>query len=212
VSVPTLPAPSDRHAALAGLVETTRELMLAAGTTDLQPDRIREAERLLAEATRILGERRRPRINRPAFGAGWADQSRDEPIHLAPYNPLCIPLAVIIEGSRASAVLTPEALHEGPPDHFHGGFSAAILDQVLGYLVFAQGTPAVTARLDLVYLKGIRLDEPIEVVGEITSVAGRKIHADGWITQYGERAIEARGLFMRPRLSAPAGQDEESRP
>jgi len=122
-------------------------------------------------------------------------------VPLAPFNPLAIPLAVVIDGRRASAVLTPDALHEGPPDHFHGGFSAAMLDHLLGYLVFAQGTPAVTARLDLVYRRGVTLDSPIEVRGEITAVDGRKIHAEGSIVQDGERAIEARGLFIRPRTT-----------
>jgi acyl-coenzyme A thioesterase PaaI-like protein len=198
-------APSEHLTVLSELVATTRDLMHATGTTAAQPEQIRQAQRLIADAAALLGEQPRTRLHRWPFAQRWAERARsgEEQIHLAPLNPLYIPLAVTIQGQRASAVMTPGALHEGPPDHFHGGFSAAILDHLLGHLVFAQGIPAVTAHLDLTYHKAVVLDEPIEIIGEVTAVDGRKVHADAWISQHGVRAVDARGLFIQGGPAVP---------
>jgi acyl-coenzyme A thioesterase PaaI-like protein len=101
-------------------------------------------------------------------------------------------------GARATANLTPDALHEGPPGLLHGGFSAALLDALLGTLIATQGLFAYTANLQLRYLRGTVLDEPVEIVGEVTRVVGRKVYAEGWISQYGRRTVEAQGVFVEP--------------
>jgi len=195
-----VPTPADRLDAVASLVATTRDLMLAAGTTDVEPAHIDEAEALLRRAAELLGARRRPRVHRLVVDQAWATRARagELPIHLAPLNPLGIPLTLKIDGTRATASMTPGPLHEGPPNLFHGGFSAAVLDHLLGVLISAQGIPAFTAHLELDYLAGIRLDEPVEFVGEVVSIEGRKVTARAWIEQDGTCAVEAHGLFIQP--------------
>jgi len=195
--------PPERLPALNDLIAATRELMLAAGTTDVEPDRIRQAESLIAEATRLLGEERRMRVHRPPVERAVAGERL---FHLAPLNPLGIPLVLSVTGRRGTATLVPGALHEGPPGLLHGGFSAAVLDHVLGVLIFAQGLPVFTATLELTFRKSIVLDEPMEIVGEVTRIEGRKAWAEAFISQHGLRTVEARGLFVRPATSTrPAG-------
>lgn len=43
------------------------------------------------------------------------------------------------EGETIVAPLTLDERHEGPPQHVHGGFSAALLDEMMGTAVSAGG-------------------------------------------------------------------------
>jgi acyl-coenzyme A thioesterase PaaI-like protein len=194
------PAPApERVEPLTRLVEATRELMWAAGTTDVDPAELREAEELLSQASAILSRKRRDRVHRMPVTRDWTDRAQQgEPVEMAWLNPLRIPLSMRVEGRRATACFLPEALHEGPPDCLHGGFGAALLDHVLGVLVSAQGLPAFTAALELSYLSPTVLDEPAEVGGEVVAVTGRKVRTRGWIRQGDRTTIEATGLFIQP--------------
>lgn len=201
---PYVSTPPERLPALSGLIATTRELMVAAATTDVGPDRIGQAEGLIADATRLLGAERREHVHRPPVDPRWAEPgvTGEHSVRLAPFNRLGIPLVLSITGRRGTATLTPGALHEGPPGLFHGGFSAAVLDHLLGVLIFAQGLPAFTASLELAYRKGTVLDEPVDIVGEVTRIEGRKAWAEAFISQRGARTVEARGLFVGPASPA----------
>ncbi|MET7896521.1 PaaI family thioesterase [Streptomyces mirabilis] len=200
MTAPPVPTPVERLPALAGLTAVTGDLMLAVGTTDVGPDRIRRAEQLIVEATELLAEERLPHAHRPPADARRPETpgASERCVQLAPLNPLGIPLVVSVTGQRGTATLVPTALHEGPPGLFHGGFSAAVIDHLLGILIFAQGMPAFTATLDLTYHAGTVLDEPIDIVGEVTRIEGRKAWAEATISQRGRRTVEALGLFVRP--------------
>ena len=115
-----------------------------------------------------------------------------------PYNPMSVPLVIRVDGARAVAEFTPEALLEGPPGFVHGGFAAHVLDALLGTLVQAQGRPGYTARLDLSFRRPTRLDRPVVVEGVMQQTEGRKMRAHGWISQDGQRTVEAHGLFVQP--------------
>ncbi|KDE11072.1 hypothetical protein N505_0122835 [Rhodococcus aetherivorans] len=95
------------------------------------------------------------------------------------------------------ARLIANALHEGPPDSVHGGFSAHLLDCMLGILMQARGSRSLTASLDLRYLRRTSLDEPLDLYSRIVEIEGRKTVAGGWIECRGECTVEARGVFVR---------------
>ncbi|MFD0452023.1 hotdog domain-containing protein [Rhodococcus aetherivorans] len=56
----------------------------------------------------------------------------------------------------------------------HGGFSAHLLDCMLGILMQARGSRSLTASLDLRYLRRTSLDEPLDLYSRIVEIEGRK--------------------------------------
>ncbi|MCF8785077.1 PaaI family thioesterase [Rhodococcus ruber] len=195
----TVDVPADLREATAELVAATRALMLAAATTTADADTVRAARVTIAELAETLGSRPRPRVLRPPFDG--PSRSRDtggrEPWALFTHNPMGIPLEIYFGADEARARLVANALHEGPPDSVHGGFSAHLLDCMLGTLMQARGSRSLTASLDLRYLRRTPLDEPLDLYSRIVETEGRKTVAEGWIECRGERTVEARGVFVR---------------
>ncbi|WP_235734534.1 PaaI family thioesterase [Nocardioides alcanivorans] len=194
----TAPA-AERIQPLTRLVESTRSLMSAAGTTDVDVATLQEATNLLDQVTEMLGRQRRDRVHRIPITPTWTERAqRGEPVRMASLNPMRIPISLHVDGRRATARFLPSALFEGPPDCLHGGFAAALIDHLLGMLVSAQGIPGLTASLELRFRRPTALDIECEVGGEVRDVSGRKFLADAWIRQSGEVTVEATGLFVRP--------------
>ncbi len=71
--------------------------------------------------------------------------------------------------------------HQGPPGHTHGGASAAILDEVMGLVVWAAGHQVVAANININYHKPLPLYKPLFAEARITEVGGRKIISVGEI-------------------------------
>lgn len=57
--------------------------------------------------------------------------------------------------------LTCPAEHEGGPGVAHGGWTAAVLDEVLGHLPLLLGSRSVTATLTAHYVKPVPLERPL---------------------------------------------------
>ncbi|ANH37044.1 Thioesterase superfamily protein [Nocardioides dokdonensis FR1436] len=188
----------DQVAAAAELTEATRRLMLAAATTDLDPDEVRAAGRAMDALTRTLSARSRPRALRAPFD-GPADARAggpDSPWRSFAYNPQAFPLEMHFDGRSARARTTANSLYEGPPGLVHGGFTAHLLDSLLGTLTQSLGLRAVTATLDLRYLAPTPLDVPLDLHARVVDTTGRRTRAEGWIEHDGVRTVEAHGLFI----------------
>ncbi len=186
----------ERRAATMELVEATRALMLAVATTDLPVDDVVAATKEIAGVADRLGAEARTRVLRTPFEVPARLREAGEPWRTYGVNPFGIPLEIHFDGDTARATLIGDALLEGPPDHLHGGFSAHLMDCLLGSLVQGTGEESVTGSLDLRYLSRTPLDVPLDLHAEITGRSGRKIHATGWIEHEGVRCVEATGLFI----------------
>lgn len=194
----------DLYAASKELVAATRELMLAAGTTEADVAGMRAATEELRALTARLGGHRRDRVRRTGFMGPQEARESGTPWQSFVHNPMAIPLQMHFEGDTARATFTPNALHEGPADSLHGGFSAHLMDSLLGTMMQARGVRALTATLDVRYLRRVPLDEELELFAEVTKVSGRKHLALGTISHDGQRCVEARGLFVEvPHGGAP---------
>ncbi|SEK73288.1 Thioesterase superfamily protein [Blastococcus sp. DSM 46786] len=187
----------ERQQASIGLVAAARELMLAAALTDLEAGDLLAAQELVGRATALLGGRTRPRVLRPSFAGPAEARDAGEPYPMSVHNPMGLPL-VIRFGSptECRGTVTANALCEGPPESLHGGWSAWLMDCMLGILVQGQGRPAVTGTLAVRYLHRTPLDAPLELGSRIVDRDGRKITVEGWIEHDGQRTVEARGLFV----------------
>jgi len=118
------------------------------------------------------------------------------------------------EGVAGSVRL--ERRHEGGPGVAHGGIVAAVLDDVLGYLLYRLGVPMVTARLEVDYRRPVPLELDFGAAARILSQEGRKVWAEAELELEGTVHAQARGLFVRVdpahwmRASAAARESIES--
>ena len=98
-------------------------------------------------------------------------------------------------------VLTSEFMlnnaQQGPPNLAHGGASAAILDEVMGLVVWTAGLKVAAVNLEINYRKPLPLHQPLTVEARITQKEERKIFSAGEIKlSDGTTAVSGRGIYV----------------
>jgi acyl-coenzyme A thioesterase PaaI-like protein len=101
------------------------------------------------------------------------------------------------EGESVVAPVTLNERYEGPPQHVHGGFSAAFLDELMGTAVWRAGYQVVAVNIQF----NLRLPVPlgVEILGRgwVERVEGRKVFTKGDILlPDGQVAVEGAGIFV----------------
>ncbi|MBI2333297.1 MAG: PaaI family thioesterase [Chloroflexi bacterium] len=95
-------------------------------------------------------------------------------------NPRSIGITMFVDDDRVlTSEFTLNKTHQGPPGHAHGGATAAILDEVMGLVVWAAGYKVVAVNIDINYYKMLPLEQPILAVARITEVGERKVISTG---------------------------------
>lgn len=196
------------------LVAAVRDLNLAAGTTLLEAARLDEVTVAVAELARVLGKESTDRVVRGSFLGPRERAMRGMPVRLHQLNPVLPSVEVAVghddgpaamaaalsegtpAGLTATAELTVDSLHEGPPDSVHGGTLSFLMDCMLGVLVQVTGIPSVTGTLGLRYLRRTPLDVPLMLRARIVCRDGRKIFTEGSVEHGEVRTAEATGLFV----------------
>ncbi len=130
-----------------------------------------------------------------------------EPRALAPHNPRCYvcgpenPCTTHATytrvGDRVHVALRLDERHEGAPGFVHGGALSAVMDDVLGAVLWVIARPAVTARLEVDYRRPAFIDQ--DYVGEAwcERIDGRKLHLRGELRNAeGEVVAEGAALFL----------------
>jgi uncharacterized protein (TIGR00369 family) len=88
--------------------------------------------------------------------------------------------------------------HQGPPGYAHGGVLAAALDEAMALLVHAEGTLAMTARLEVDLLAPAPVGTFVRVTATVEATDGRKLRVAAEASgDDGERVAMARGTFVR---------------
>jgi acyl-coenzyme A thioesterase PaaI-like protein len=118
-----------------------------------------------------------------------------------PNNPIAPPLTMHVVGTadgdqHIEGEVTFGPAYEGPPGHCHGGFIAAMFDELLG---FVQMAPGFTAYLKVDYRKPTPLNRELALRGWIERIDGRKRLIRGTCSLDGVLLAEAEGLFIAPR-------------
>ena len=118
-----------------------------------------------------------------------------------PNNPIAPPLVMeVVTGTDGEqhivGTITFGPAYEGPPGHCHGGWIAAVFDELLG---FVQLAPGYTAYLKVDYRAPTPLHRELSLRGWIDRVEGRKRWIRGSCTLDGVLLSEAEGLFIAPR-------------
>ncbi len=97
----------------------------------------------------------------------------DRPIS-GPANPAANELIVWRDGQVVRAVAHFGRLTEASPNRVHGGLSAAVFDDVMGYVMIIEATAAYTGELTVRYRAPMRLGEPIYFAAQV-SERGEKV-------------------------------------
>ena len=113
-------------------------------------------------------------------------------------NPEGLQIQFRLEGRRAIGRFRVRPLHQGYPGLAHGGIAAAALDEAMGWAMYAAGTWAVTARMEVKYRRPLPLEQEITVWGEVTRDRGRRLEAAAAIRDGdGQILAEAKAVFLR---------------
>ncbi len=131
---------------------------------------------------------------RPPDGRGLVTSS-DRPVS-GPANPAAVAVAMRREGDEAVAEVVFDRRFEGSPGRVHGGMTAAVMDDVMGYVNVIDGVAAYTLELKVRYVAGMPLDTPVEVRAHRTEPGERRstVVAEAR-TADGTLVAEAEGLF-----------------
>ncbi len=111
-------------------------------------------------------------------------------------NPLAPPMTLTMRDGKIVGTVRFGDLYEGPPGHVHGGFVAAILDEVLGAAQASTDQPGMTARLEVQYRAPTPLHHDLVATGWVERVEGRKIFAVGEVRDGDRVTATAQGLFV----------------
>lgn len=94
-------------------------------------------------------------------------------------NPLSPPVELRQSGDRVLGRVTFGSAYEGPPGCVHGGYVAAVFDELLGATQSMSGTQGMTAHLGIDYRRPTPLHRPLRLEGWLHEHDGRKIWAKG---------------------------------
>lgn len=111
-------------------------------------------------------------------------------------NPLSPPMVMEHAGDRVIGRVTFGSAYEGPPGCVHGGYIAAVFDELLGSAQSLSGTQGMTAHLGVDYRLPTPLGVELLLEGRLDRREGRKIYARGTIHAEGRLTAEAEGLFI----------------
>lgn len=111
-------------------------------------------------------------------------------------NPVAAPLKLWTDNGRAVGSVTFGRSFEGAPGVVHGGFVAAIFDEVLGFAQGFSGRPGMTGTLTITYRAPTPLLTELRIEGSFDGTEGRKIHTSGKLYAGDTLLAEARGLFI----------------
>lgn len=111
-------------------------------------------------------------------------------------NPMSPPLELDYGVDSIVGRVSFGAAYEGPPGCVHGGYVAAIFDELLGATQSLSGQQGMTAFLHVDYRSPTPLGAPLDLVGRLDSSDGRKIRCSGTLHAEGRLCAEAHGLFI----------------
>lgn len=190
-----------REAAAAAL----RRLGHAVVGHDCEPDLLlrvaREAERIAEEVERgtprsrpIESMKRRLWESPPPDGGPMSHFA--ECVVSGEANPMGIGIQPRRVGEEVIADFNLGAAFEGAPQRAHGGVVAAIFDDIMGYVLVLQRTPAYTGQMTVDYLAPVPIGVDLQVRGWLERRDGRKLWMRAEMTQDSEVIGAGSGVFI----------------
>jgi len=111
-------------------------------------------------------------------------------------NPLAPPMHMEIQSDRVVGTVVCGSAYEGPPGHVHGGYVAAMFDEMLGLAQSFSGKHGMTGRLTIHYRSPTPLNTELRMEGWLDRADGRKIICRGTLHAGDVLCAESEGLFI----------------
>jgi hypothetical protein len=193
-------------AALA-LAQQLREVNAALALHEVAPERLEQAAALAERLRELLAGPPRARWYdhdpvSPTASSGARSSYGDMSPVRGLRNPLAPPLRVE-RGTRGDGtpcmrgVAVCSRAYEGPPHGVHGGYVAALFDEILGSAIGLAPPPGVTASLEVRYREVTPLEQELRFEAWIDSDRGRRIVAHATCHAGETLTASAKGLFVR---------------
>jgi acyl-CoA thioesterase FadM len=201
-----------RRESITDLGSALRALVESAVATEVSLDDLNQAAALVRKATALLEQHHRTRDQLPTADDLLGGVRMYNPVSGAG-SPFAPPVRMAMVNGVAVGTCTLGLAFEGPPRYAHGGVSAMLLDQMLGYATVTAGYPGMTVNLVTRYRAPVPLQTDLRLRAELTEVSGRKMTVTGGIATAAApdtMLVEAVGTFvaLRPeqaqRLFGPA--------
>ncbi|MDJ0767155.1 MAG: PaaI family thioesterase [Ilumatobacter sp.] len=197
---------ADRRKAVAELGAALRDLTSQAIGSEVAVDVMRRvAEEARGLAAALTERQRRPDERSSVDDLGRGQRPFNPVVGLG--NPVAPPMRVEIVDGVAIGSCTLDWRYEGPFTFAHGGVSAMLLDQIMGYAAAAADHPGVTGRLEVRYRSTVPLGEPLRLEARLIDVLGVRAAVRGSIGLAADpdtALVEAEGRFLalRPEQAA----------
>lgn len=195
-----------KNAAVA-LAEDLRRINAALARHEIANAKLVEAGALVSKLRALLeGPRRASWYDFDGASPLASPGARDSYADMSPIrglrNPLAPPLRVA-RGTRAdgapcmrgSAVFS--RAYEGPPHGVHGGYVAALFDEILGAAIGMAPPPGVTAILEVRYRNVTPVEQELRFESWIAEDRGRRIVARATCHAGETLTADAKGTFVR---------------
>ena len=98
-----------------------------------------------------------------------------------PQNPFGLKLSFEEKDDTYISHFTGQPQHQGYDGIMHGGIVSTLLDEIMARYLYAKGMNAVTARLEVRYLKPTPIGVPLLIKGHIVRQKGRIFETEGTI-------------------------------
>ncbi|MFV0316141.1 MAG: PaaI family thioesterase [Microthrixaceae bacterium] len=203
------------------LATVTRDLLTHMVVSDADAHQLEEAADRLEEVVALIGElpsglayegfseaaNAGPALRALAEGQFDPDDSErfaffDQSPLIGLSNPLSPPLVLEHDPADRDAItgrVNFGPAYEGPPGCVHGGYVAAVFDELLGAAQSLSGTQGMTARLEVDYRSPTPLGEELVMRGWVDRTEGRKIWARGTLSAGDRLCAQSEGLFLAIR-------------
>jgi len=165
----------------AGALRRLGHAVVAHEVDDEVLDRISARARELTEVVEATPERVRAPLDmvhavfvRPPPDGGGRTNFPDD-IVTGKANPLGMAADITRQDDVAVLRITLGPAFEGAPGRAHGGAVAALIDEVMGFVLSINATPAYTGRLTITYRAPTPLGVEIEMRAKLRSRQGRKL-------------------------------------
>lgn len=120
---------------------------------------------------------------------------------LSPVSGMANPIAPYLKATylgqdRIEGTVNFSSSYEGGPGLVHGGFIAAVFDELLGKLQSYLERPGLTGKLTVRFIKPCPVNTEYRVEGAVTKISGRKISTEACMLLNGEQMATASALFI----------------
>lgn len=121
-------------------------------------------------------------------------------------SPLGLDPVIRRVGDEIHATVTLRAAHEGAPGRSHGGVVSALFDDVFGFVLSIERTPAFTGELTIRYAGPTPLHQPLMCRVRLASREGRKLFMTGELLTADESVcVRAKATFIAIDVAATPG-------